>query len=156
MKLILTLCASLLLLAGCVSGGNSTSAVGPTGSAAYQANGFSWRSWAGAPNLYMMTYNPASAIRLSNGRVITGGTWECLGMGGPLLEECYNAVVDADRAAGFTTRTALVNAGRQAVQASGRCTWLGYDPALDARTRATGALASQGDNRFFFVRLQCP
>ncbi len=155
MKLgLMTVCVSLLVMAACTTTGGSPT--GPsTRSGIYQNSGFSWRTWPDSPNLYLVGYNPGSSIQLSNGRVINGGTAECLRMGGPLVEQCYNAVVRADRNAGFTTRAQLVNAARQAVQSEGRCRWVGYDPSLDARTRATGALASQSDNGLFFTTLQC-
>jgi hypothetical protein len=147
------LCVYVTLIAGCTTTGGSTS----TSNARFQNGGFSWQAWPSSPNLYMVSYNPGSSVQLSNGRTITGGTSECIRIVGPssLLEQCYNAVVEANRNAGFNNRAQLVSAARQAIQNEGRCNWLGYDPTLDAQTRATGALASQSDNRLFFVRLGC-
>ena len=148
------LCVTISLIAGCATTGASTS--GSTArSGMYQNGGFSWQAWPSSSNLYMVSYNPGSAVQLSDGRVMTGGTSECLRMGGPLAEQCYNAVVTASRDSGYVNRAELINAARQAIQNEGRCNWLGYDPSLDARTRATGALASQSDNRLFFVTLRC-
>jgi hypothetical protein len=156
---------SLLLtaLSACVTGGGQPG-VGST----YANEGFQWRDFSAAnaahaaladtargEALYMVTYAGQDAVTLDDGRVITGGTMECLRLGGPAAEDCYNAVVRAERSAGFQSRAALVRAGEQAIRAEGRCDWSGYDADVDAQARAIGQLAAEDDNRFFFVRLVC-
>ncbi|GAA3865755.1 hypothetical protein GCM10022404_14930 [Celeribacter arenosi] len=49
----------------------------------------------------------------------------------------------------------LIALAKTAVEADGRCQWIGYDRALDLRVRATGRLASFSDDRFFFAKLKC-
>ena len=172
MKFISTaLAIAAVSLAGCVTSSNSySSSKARTGK--YSHDGFHWQDASkisanhaalvtpsGGAKLYMVSYAPPGpTVQLSNGRVLANATvMNCIRMAEPsyLIEECHNKVVNASRTSDYSDRASIVSAARLAIEAQGQCQWMGYDAGVDAQARAIGALASQRDNRLFFVGLRC-
>jgi len=118
-------------------------------------------------SIYMFVNVDEPTTQLSNGRVFVGQycykLWTNAGTlsdqtpeDQSLYQECLDGVaLHRDRPDNDLSRREMVRLSRAAVQTQGDCQWFGYDPALDARVRNSGALASHSDNRLLFVKLRC-